>query len=68
MQSWELIVLLLSKCAMNNPNTRGVEDSTGVLRSQRVLSQVTEMIRTAHFGKDRKNLLFVHRFYFYPIY
>lgn len=52
MQSWELIVLLLSKCAMNSPNTRGVEDSTGVLRSQRILSQVTEMIRTAHFGKD----------------
>jgi decaprenyl-diphosphate synthase subunit 2 len=50
MQSWELIVLLLSKCAIINPNSMRVGDeSIGILRSQRILSQVTEMIRTAHY-------------------
>ncbi len=51
MQSWELIVLLLSKCAGYHPKySMSAKDEMGILESQRILSQVTETIRTAFLG------------------
>lgn len=51
MQSWELIVLLLSKCAGYHPKySKNAIDDMGILESQRVMSQVTETIRTAFLG------------------
>lgn len=51
MQSWELIVLLVSKCAGHNKNVlQNVKDSFGVLQSQRTLGRVAEMMRTSHLS------------------
>lgn len=54
-QTWGLIVLMMSKIAGSSlPETDNDEESTisGVLNSQRVLSESTEMIRTAFLIHD----------------
>lgn len=50
MQAWGLIVLLVSKAAGQAPNIPETEqdENAGVLRSQRVLAEVCEMIRISH--------------------
>lgn len=49
MQAWGLIVLLVSKAAGHMNVNRSVdEDKSGVLRSQRALAEIAEMIRTSH--------------------
>lgn len=49
MQAWGLIVLLVSKAAGHmNVNRSADEDKSGVLRSQRALAEIAEMIRTSH--------------------
>lgn len=55
MQAWGLIVLLVSKAAgqLNTHHCGGGsspddDDNSGVLRSQRVLAEVVEMIRNSH--------------------
>ncbi|XP_059216138.1 all trans-polyprenyl-diphosphate synthase PDSS2 [Stomoxys calcitrans] len=49
-QAWSLIVLLISKAAGHAPSVPDMEQdkSAGVLHSQRVLVEVTEMIRISH--------------------
>lgn len=50
MQTWGLIVLLLSKAAGHSPNIPDMEQdkAAGVLHSQRALAEITEMIRTSY--------------------
>lgn len=50
MQTWGLIVLLISKAAGHAPNVPEMEQdkSAGVLISQRTLAEVVEMVRTAN--------------------
>jgi len=49
MQAWGLIVLLVSKAAGHmNVDSSADEDKSGVLRSQRALAEIAEMIRTSH--------------------
>lgn len=54
MQTWGLIVLLLSKTAGQSTSATAlglvddVDASSGVLPSQRALAEVTEMIRISH--------------------
>ncbi|XP_052871705.1 all trans-polyprenyl-diphosphate synthase PDSS2-like [Anopheles cruzii] len=50
MQTWGLIVLLVSKAVGHAPTVPDLEQdkSAGVLQSQRGLAEITEMIRTAH--------------------
>nr|QUH22246.1 putative decaprenyl diphosphate synthase 2b [Megoura viciae] len=49
MQAWGLIVLLVSKAAgLINVDSSADEDKSGVLRSQRALAEIAEMIRTSH--------------------
>jgi geranylgeranyl pyrophosphate synthase len=49
MQAWGLVVLLLSKAAGHlNVDSSADEDECGVLRSQRALAEIAEMIRTSH--------------------
>lgn len=52
MQTWGLIVLLVSKAAGHAPNVHIPEmeqdKSAGVLISQRTLAEVVEMVRTAN--------------------
>lgn len=48
-QAWGLIVLLVSKAAGHiNVDSSADEDKSGVLRSQRALAEIAEMIRTSH--------------------
>lgn len=48
-QTWGLIVLLVSKAAGHiNVESSADEDESGVLRSQRALAEIAEMIRTSH--------------------
>ncbi|KRT82650.1 hypothetical protein AMK59_3751 [Oryctes borbonicus] len=49
-QAWGLIVLLLSKAAGCTLNIKDIEEdkASGVLNSQRILAEVTEMIKTSH--------------------
>ncbi|GJQ70209.1 hypothetical protein Trydic_g22667 [Trypoxylus dichotomus] len=49
-QAWGLIVLLLSKAAGCRLNIQDIEEdkASGVLNSQRILAEVTEMIKTSH--------------------
>uniref|UniRef100_T1E8E0 Putative geranylgeranyl pyrophosphate synthase/polyprenyl synthetase n=1 Tax=Anopheles aquasalis TaxID=42839 RepID=T1E8E0_ANOAQ len=49
MQTWGLIVLLISKAVGHAPTVPDLEQdkSAGVLQSQRGLAEITEMIRTA---------------------
>lgn len=49
MQTWGLIVLLISKAAGHAPNVPEMEQdkSAGVLISQRTHAEVVEMVRTA---------------------
>ncbi|KAJ8978500.1 hypothetical protein NQ317_002403 [Molorchus minor] len=50
MQTWGLIVLLVSKAAGHTSDIEDVEQdkAAGVLHSQRALAEVAEMIRTSH--------------------
>lgn len=50
MQTWGLIVLLVSKAAGHAPNVPEMEQdkAAGVLISQRTLAEVVEMVRTAN--------------------
>lgn len=49
MQAWGLIVLLVSKAAGHSDvDGAAEEDNSGVLRSQRALAEIAEMIRTSH--------------------
>ncbi|XP_026808295.1 decaprenyl-diphosphate synthase subunit 2-like [Rhopalosiphum maidis] len=49
MQAWGLIVLLVSKAAGHmNMDSSADQDNSGVLRSQRALAEIAEMIRTSH--------------------
>lgn len=50
MQAWGLIVLLVSKAAghLDVIDGSAEEDKSGVLRSQRALAEIVEMIRTSH--------------------
>lgn len=50
MQTWGLIVLLVSKAAGHSPNIPEMEQdkAAGVLHSQRALAEITEMIRTSY--------------------
>lgn len=50
MQTWGLIVLLLSKAAGHSPDIPDLEQdkAAGVLHSQRALAEITEMIRTSY--------------------
>lgn len=49
MQTWGLIVLLVSKMAGHAPGVLTEQDkSAGVLMSQRTLAEVVEMVRTAN--------------------
>ncbi|XP_022177640.1 decaprenyl-diphosphate synthase subunit 2-like [Myzus persicae] len=49
MQAWGLIVLLVSKAAGHiKVESSADEDQSGVLRSQRALAEIAEMIRTSH--------------------
>lgn len=50
-QVWGLLILLLSKAAGHNHgiNDADVDRSTGILHSQRGLSEITQMIRKSHF-------------------
>lgn len=50
MQAWGLIVLLISKAVghLYVDGSTADEDQSGVLRSQRALAEISEMIRTSH--------------------
>lgn len=50
LQTWGLIVLLVSKAVGQSPEVRDMEQdkSAGVLISQRTLAEVVEMVRTAN--------------------
>lgn len=48
MQTWGLIVLLVSKMAGHSKDISESEQDAGVLKSQKTLAEVVEMVRTAN--------------------